>query len=159
VVHKVVVVVVLGGPEGRGRAQLGDDRRIENLGAGQFVDHGLRGGALRVGLPEDGRFVLRADVFALTARGGRVVRGEKGAQQVGVGQYRGVEADLGDFDVAGLLAADLLVAGVFDVAAAVAGDDPGDTAQFFERGLGAPEAAGAEDGDFWSLVVIGWLHS
>lgn len=66
---------------------------------------------------------------------------EKDAQEVLVGDPLWVEGQLHDLGVAGAAGADLFVAGVFGVAAHVAGDDALDAGQELIDGLEAPEAA------------------
>ena len=149
---EVIAMVVLGRPE-RGRGNhLGDDGRIVDMQAVDLGDDGLRLLALRLVLPEDVRRVLRTDVLALAARRGGVVRGEEHAQQIGIGQFFGVELDAGHFDVAGGLGADLFVGRIVDMAAGVAGQHADDAAQLLEHGLDAPKTSTAENGD---LMTIG----
>ncbi|BCY20861.1 hypothetical protein BPJ_12530 [Bordetella pertussis] len=50
--------------------------------------------------------------------------------------------------MAGVLAADLFVGGMLDVAAGIAGFDAGHATQVLEDGFDAPEAAAPENGCF-----------
>ena len=104
--------------------------------------------ALLVGVIEDGRAILRADVVALLVGRRRVVRLPEDFQQVVERDFGRVVRDLDHFGVAGAAGADFFVRRVLDVAAAVAGDDGLHAAEVLEDGLGAPEAAGAERGRF-----------
>src|SRR5690606_24433843 len=83
-----------------------------------------------------------------------IMRGEEHAQQVTERQFGGGEFDSGDLDMARVLAAHLLIAGVVDVPAAVAGQHALHAAQIDEDRFDAPEAAAAKDGN---LIAWGWL--
>ncbi len=60
----------------------------------------------------------------------------------------GIELDASHFDVTCILAANLFIAGVVHMPAAVAGQHAPDAAQIGEHRFDAPEAAAAEYGDF-----------
>src|SRR5581483_6616455 len=116
--------------------------------------HGLGGlgrGALLRRADVDRRAVLRAHVVALAHALGRVVALPEGAQDLLVGELRGIPDDQHDLGVAGRARADLLVAGVGRVAARVADRGRVDAGQLPEQPLGAPEAAQAEHG---ALVAL-----
>ena len=120
----------------------GHDRVAEALlGA---LHHAPRGLGLLVGVGEDHRAVLVADVRPLAVELGRVVDLEVLLDQVLVAHLGGVEDDLADLDVAGGAGADLLVGGVVDVTALVPDGGLDDAGKLLERRLDLPEAAGAE---------------
>src|SRR5690606_18684503 len=151
-VGEVLLVVVLGEVERAGRDDLGGDRAV--AGAGQHrlegVPGGLGGGLLGVGVVEDHRAVLGADVVALAEALGGVVALPEDLEQVGVGDLLRVEDDADRLGVAGGAGADLFVGRVGGVSALVAdggGDDSALGAQPPEGALHAPEAAHAEVGD------------
>src|SRR5205807_2203635 len=82
----------------------------------------------------------------LPVRRRRVVRPPEHLQQLRVGDDPGVIGQLRDLGVPGRAGAYLVVAGVLDAAAAVAGDDRLHAVELLEDRLGTPEAAGAEGG-------------
>src|SRR5690348_15739157 len=65
IAREVVVMLGLGGVEYLQRLDLCHDRRGPDFGVGDLLDDRLRRGALRVGVREDDRAVLRPDVVAL----------------------------------------------------------------------------------------------
>src|SRR5205085_3634555 len=93
---------------------------------------------------EDHRAVLVADVPALAVELGRVVLGPEDLEQLLVRDLLRVVGDLDDLRVAGRVGADVLVGRVLERAALVADLCPGYAVELAERGLHAPEAAGAE---------------
>ena len=106
-------MVFLCPPEGLGRLDLGDDalgfvpaldRKLLNLGASL--------GLLLRRVEEDGRAILRAPVRALAVEGSGVVECKKRVQELLKADLRGVEIYLDDLGVAGLVGANVLVAGL-----------------------------------------------
>ena len=73
---------------------------------------------------------------------------EEDLEQIVVADLLRVECDLHDFRVAGRAGAHLLVRGIRARAAGVAGDDALHAAQLAEERIDAPEASGAQRGDF-----------
>lgn len=148
VVGEVVLVVVFGGEELGGGGEFGDNGVGEDLGGGQLVNGGLGGGALVFGVVEDGGAVLGAVVGTLAVEGGGIVDGEEDVEELGVGDEGGVKDDADGFGVAGHAGADVLVGGVGEVAANVAGFDGNDAFEVEEDGFETPETASGEGGGF-----------
>ena len=71
-------------------------------------------------MEEDGRAVLCAPVRALAVEGGGVVESEEGVQKLLEADLRGVEVHLDHLGVAGLVGADILVAGPLQRTALIA---------------------------------------
>src|SRR5690606_20344127 len=117
--RKIITVVVFGRPECGGFAQLRHDRCVIDALCLDFGYDCLRLFALRVVLPETRGFILGTAVIALTTRGGRIVGGKEYPQQVGIRQLGRIVFDAGDFDVASVFIAYLLVAGMVDMATAI----------------------------------------
>jgi hypothetical protein len=88
--------------------------------------------------------VLVTDVPALPVQLRRVVLAPEDVEQLLVRDPLGVVGHLDDLGVAGRVRADVLVGGVLERAALVADLSLGDAVDLTERGLDAPEAAGAE---------------
>jgi len=91
---------------------------------------------------------LLANVIALAVQRGWIVQGEENVQQIAEADDCGIEGDLGDFDVAALAGADLLIGRVSSAPAHVSGADGFDALKLFDGGLDAPEASAAEDCGF-----------
>ena len=146
---EVLLVVLLGVVEGRGRLDLGRDRLV--AGRPQVLVVGgqrhLRGLLLGVVGEVDARAVLGADVVALAHPLGRVVLLEEDLEQVGVGDLLRVEGDHHRLGVAGPAAADLLVGRVRRGPVHVADRGRVDAVEVPEEPLRAPEAAEGEVGD------------
>src|SRR5215204_182203 len=136
---EVALVVVLGHPERRGGLDLGHDRIAKALL--RPLDHAPSRLGLLVGLGEDHRAVLPADVRALPVQLRGVVELEVLGDKILVADLRGVERDLADLDVSGRAGADLLVSGIVDVAALIAHCRIDHAVELAERCLHLPEAA------------------
>src|SRR3546814_2825880 len=78
-----------------------------------------RGGFLLRRMREDGGAILGADVVPLAIELGGVVSGEEDGEDVVIGDDIGIEGQPHGFGVAGVAAADLLVAGIGDSAARI----------------------------------------
>ena len=133
--------------------------RKRSLGA---LDHLPGDLGLLVGVGEDHRAVLVADVGPLAVELRGVVDLEVLRDELLVAHLRGVEGDLADLDVAGRAAADLLVGGVVDVAALIADGGVDDAWELLEGRLDLPEAAGAEGrllGPRLRVVLSCWSSS
>ena len=129
-------MIFFGPPECPGGLYLGDNafgfeaalcRKLVNLCLG------LRLLLRRV--EEDGGAVLRAPVRTLAVEGSGVVEGEKGVEELVVGDAGGVEVEFDDFGVASGVGADIFVAGAVKLAALIADGGCGDA------GDGATEAS------------------
>jgi len=91
---------------------------------------------------------LRADIRALPIQRRWIVHAEKHVEQIPVADLLGVESDLHDFCVPGGTCTHLLVRWIRTRAARVARDDALHAAQLAENRVDAPEAPGAQRGDF-----------
>ena len=147
ILEGVVLVVVLGAVE----VFEGDDLRNDRLGPG------VRGVELRdVGFGDAFLFVVGVEiggavggcrcVGTLAVEGGGVVDGEEDAEELAVGEARGVVDDFDGFGVVGGLGADVVVVGGVGGATGVAGGGGDDAFDALEDSLCAPEAAAGEDG-------------
>ena len=135
-------MVLLRAPEGLRGLDRGHDRVAETLlGA---LHHAPRGLGLLVGVGEDHRAILIADVRPLAVELRRVVDLEVLLHQVLVVHLGGIEGDLANLDVAGGPAAHLLVGRVVDMAALVSDGGLDHAGKLLERRLDLPEAARAE---------------
>src|SRR5512146_2843476 len=141
---EVALVVGLGRPPVVLGLDLGDGA---NAVRGQFGDDLSRDAHLLVAMRVDARAVLRADIVALAIRRGRVVDREEDLEQVAKADALRVVGDAHDLGVAGVAAADLLVARPRDVAVAVARFDAEHAVDIEIDGFEAPEAAAGERGD------------
>src|SRR3954452_7272373 len=141
---EVLLVVVLRLVELLRVLDLRDDRFavVRLLG----VARGLRRGALLVVVDEDDAAVIVSDVPALAVQLRRVVLAPEDAEQVVVRDLRGVVGDLDDLGVARGVRAHVLVRRVAEMPAVVADAGARHAVELAERGLHAPEAAGAERG-------------
>ena len=108
-------------------------------------DVGFGDSLLIGGTEEDGGAVGGSDVGALAVEGGGVVDGEEDAEELAVGDARGVEDDLDGFGVVGGFGGDLVVGGGAGFSTGVAGGGFEDSLDALEDGLRSPEAASGED--------------
>ena len=148
-----VLVIGLGEVEALEGFDGGDDGAGEGLGVVELLDVGLGDAFLVVVFVEDGAAVLGAAVGALAVEGGGVVAGEEDAEELAVGDFRGVVGDADGFGVTGVAVADALVVGGVGGAAGVTGDDVLDALEGFEDGLSAPEAAAGNDHCLFGVVL------
>ena len=146
ILEGVVLVVVLGAVEGFEGNDLGDDAVLPGVGGVELCDVGFGDALLVVVGVEDGGAVGGAGVGALAVEGGGVVDGEEDAEELAVGEARGIVDDFDGFGVVGGLGADVVVVGGVGGAAGVAGGGGEDALDALEDGLRAPEAAAGEDG-------------
>src|SRR5690554_2140168 len=86
---QVLLMDLLGVPEGAGRTEFGGDRIESGVGEGPVVGGGGPAGDLLLfrGGPVDDGSVLGADVVALSVHLGGIVFLEEGAEQVLVGDH------------------------------------------------------------------------
>jgi hypothetical protein len=154
ILFEVVLVILLCPVKGLERNDFGGDRLAEFYLLRLLGGHGEP--LLLRSFVEDDRAILRADVGALLVEGGRIMDVPKNIEQLLIGDFRRVVGDPDDFGVAGLVAADILVGRVHGMAAGVAADDVGDSTEFFEERLGAPETAHAEGGGLKARRRRGW---
>src|ERR1017187_1798028 len=118
---KITLVVFLGAPEGLRRFNQSNDALwLEAAFSGKLCDLGLSLRFLFRRVEEDGRSVLRAPVRTLAVEGGGVVQGEERVEELLVGDPGRVEVQFNNFCVAGLVGADVLVAGSGQRAALIA---------------------------------------
>lgn len=76
------------------------------------------------------------------------MRSEEDSEEIIVGNEGGIKFDADDFGVAGITGADGFVGWAWRLAAGITWSDGFYAAETFKNGFAAPEAAGAEDGDF-----------
>jgi hypothetical protein len=139
-----MLVVRLGVIEAFERRDLGDDFSGEDVGGIELGDVGLCDAALLVAGIEDRRAVGGADVGALAVElSGIVGDGEEDAEELAVGDLRGIVDDLDGFGVAGGFGADLVVGGGGGRAAGVANRGGEYAFYTLEDRLRAPETAAA----------------
>src|SRR2546425_13099002 len=151
---RVVLVIILALVEALERRDLGDDRRVEDMGPVQLLDVRLRGPLLLVVRVEAHRAVLLTDVWSLpVARRGVVRDREEDLEKLPVANSRRIEAALDGLGVCGAAGGNRLVIGGVRGAAGVAGDDRADAVQLLVHSLDAPEATAREDGR--GLAVLG----
>ena len=143
--ERVVLVVVLGAVEGFERDDLGDDFVLPGVGGIELRDVGFGDALLIVVGVEDGGAVGGADVGALAVERGGVVDGEEDAEELAVGEARGIVDDFDGLGVVGGFGADVVVVGGAGGAAGVAGGGGDDAFDALEDGLRAPETAAGED--------------
>lgn len=155
----VVLVVLLGAPEGRGRS---DDLGTEvTTIEGVFFLHPLH---LLLDLfgfvcivAEDHRSILAADIGTLLIGCGRIVQCEERLNQVAVGKLPWIVEQFHRLGVARLTGTDLLVGGVVLVTSHVAGDGINDTVEGRKAVLHSPESAAAEEGARQPWWILGDL--
>jgi hypothetical protein len=143
----VVLVVLLGGIEGRERHDAGDDRLREAPARGE---RGLRGfgcGPLRVVVHEDDAPILHAAIDELPTVVGRIDLPPEDLEQPLVRHLRRVVGHLDGFDVPRRPGRHLLVGRIRLGASSVARNHARDTGQLLEGRLHAPEAAAGKRGD------------
>src|SRR4029079_9412947 len=141
---EVLLVVVLGDVEGLRRLDHRDDRLAVAARRVYLALRLLGARALLLVLVEDDRAVLVSYVPALAVQLRRVVLAPEGLEQLLVRDPLRVVRHLHDLGVAGRVRANVLVGWVLECAALVADLGLGHAVELAERGLGAPEAAGAE---------------
>ena len=146
ILEGVVLVVVLGAVEGFERDDLRDDAVLPGVGGVELRDVGLGDALLVVVGVEDGGAVGGAGVRALAVERGGVVDGEEDAEELAVGEARGIVDDLDGFGVVGGLGGDVVVVRGAGGAAGVAGGGGDDALDALEDGLCAPETSAGEDG-------------
>jgi hypothetical protein len=148
-----VPLVVLLGPVERGRrGDLGDDLPLARLLLG--VTRCDRGFQLAGVMVEDRRAVLAADVEPLAVTRGRIVAPPERLEQLRVADLGRVEPHLDRLGVAGAVPADLLVAGVGDLAAGVAHRGLQHAVDLAEGRLHTPEASRGECGPLGSVRSV-----
>ena len=114
-------MVVLAAVEGFEWDDLGDDAVLPGVGGVELRDVGFGDALLVVVGVEDGGAVGGADVRALAVEGGGVVDGEEDAEELAVGEARGIVDDLDGLGVVGGLGGDVVVVRGVGGAAGVAG--------------------------------------
>ena len=118
---------------------------LPGVGGVELRDVGFGDALLVVVGVEDGGAVGGAGVRALAVERGGVVDGEEDAEELAVGEARGIVDDFDGFGVVGGLGGDVVVVGGAGGAAGVAGGGGEDAFDALEDGLRAPEAAAGED--------------
>src|SRR5690606_20474957 len=156
-VLEVALVMVLRAPEPLERSQLGHDRIVIEVAAGQVVHEASHRLALRLVAVVDRGTVLRADIVTLAVQGRGIVHGEEDREDVLEPDAIAVEGHLDHFGMAGLAAADGLVGGIRDLAAGIAGLDPCHPFDLQVDRLCAPEAA-TPQGDHFEIRIGCALH-
>ena len=151
---EVALVVVLRRPEDGSFVDFSDDGAVEGFCSGEFGDKRFSFVFLSRAVPENGRAILRAGVVSLTVQGRRVVQREEDFEQFAVTDFVGVKMELYNFGVAGLAGADLLVGGVFNCAAHIAGDGGFNAFKAVIGRFQAPETAAGEGRDVLIHVVL-----
>jgi len=142
---EVLLVVFFGAPKGLRRLDPGDDAfGLEKAFDGELGNFGFGLCLLLGGVKEDGRAVLAAPVGALAVKGGGVVKGEEGVEDVVVGGDGRVEVELDDFGVAGCVGADVFVAGPLHGAAFIANRCCCHAGKGREGSLDTPETSRSE---------------
>ena len=149
ILEGVVLVVVFAGVEGFEGGDLGDDGVRKDFFGGELGDVGVGYALLVGGAEEDGGAVGGALVGALAVEGGGVVDGEEDAEELAVGDARGVVDDFDGLGVVSGFGGDLIVGGGGGFAAGLARGGLEDSLDALEDGLRAPEAASCEDGFFF----------
>src|SRR3954453_11294358 len=107
---------------------------------------------------ENRRPVLAADIRSLPTWRGRIVDLPEDIQQLLVRDAIRVEGNLDHFDMAGFVAADVLVGRVFLRSAQIARSGIEDAVHMTERRLDAPEAAGSKCRFFHLRLPSGVAH-
>src|SRR5690606_29511330 len=149
----IVLVVVLGRIERARRQDFGGDGSPEAVGDRLF---GLLGKPLlRLRLDEDRAAVGVAAVAELAARIERVDIAPEGVEQRVIADRGRVVAHPHRLEMPRAAGRDLLVTGIGDRAARVAGDSLDDALDLVERFLHAPEAAAGEHGRL-EVLGAGW---
>jgi len=141
----VVLVVVFGAVEAFERDDLGDDLVLPGVRGIELRDVSGGDALLVVVGVKDGGAVGGADVVALAIEGGGVVDGEEDAEELAVGESRGIVDDLDGLGVVGGLGGDVFIVRGFGGAAGVAGGGGDDALDALEDGLCAPETTAGED--------------
>src|SRR5258708_4088958 len=121
-------MIFLGGIKFSGGGNFRCDRLLKFLAGFEFGFGFFGDGYLLGRMGENRGAVLLAEVGALAIHLGRIVQVPEGFDQGLVTDFGGVEFDLDDFGVAGLVGADIFVRGIFVVAVAGANksaDDAG----------------------------------
>jgi hypothetical protein len=153
---QVALVVLLGAPEGRRRLDRGHDRIPQ--APLHSLDHPARRLRLLVGVGEDHRAVLVADVRALPVELRGVVDLEVLRHQVLVAHLVRVEGHLGDLDVTRVARAHLLVGRVVDVPALIADGRLDDAVELAKRIFDLPEAARSEGRLLGPFSLVGHAY-
>ena len=130
-------MVVLGAVEGFERDDLRDDAVLPGVGGIELRDVGLGDALLIIVGVEDGGTVGGAGVRALAVERGGVVDGEEDAEELAVGEARGIVDDFDGFCVVGGFGGDVVVVGGAGGAAGVAGGGGEDALDALEDGLRA----------------------
>ncbi len=147
IMERVVLMVVLCAIETLERRNLGDDGFGKDFGGIELGDVGPGDALLIIVHIKDDRAIGVADVGTLAVElRGIVGDGEKDAQQLSIGDLRGIVNDLDRFGVAGGFGRDLIVGCRVGRAASVANGGRQDALDSFKDGLGTPEASAGEDG-------------
>lgn len=142
----VVEVVILGAVEVGEWNNFSNDGGIPDLGLVAIFD-GFESQLFLLGITrEDDRAVLWAVVRPLLVDCSGVANSEEDFQQIVIRDDFGVEDDVDCFGVPGSSRLDLLIAGVLESSARVAGFDASNALELFEDGFHAPEASGGECG-------------
>mmetsp|Transcript_114302 Transcript_114302/g.277541 ORF Transcript_114302/g.277541 Transcript_114302/m.277541 type:complete len:210 (-) Transcript_114302:410-1039(-) len=152
---KVLLVVVLAEPEGRGGLDLGHDLLAQ---LGLQVSDALSGRCLLLRAVEiDAAAVLRPCVVARTVQRCCVLANAlpEDWQELLEGNLLRVEDHSHSLGVARLRIADVLVAGLLEVALRIADASADDAGHSLERELHSPEAAGSKGGQLRALRRLG----
>src|SRR5690606_7006338 len=107
-------------------------------------ENDLRCRFLLVGLIEDGRSILRADIIPLPVACRRIVSVEKYSQKLFGAYLRGIEHDAHNLGVAGLSSDHVLVRRILQMSAREAGLNRFHAAEGLEDCFDAPEAPASE---------------
>jgi hypothetical protein len=135
---------------------------LEAAFGGELLDFGAGLRLLLGRVEEDGRAVLRALVRTLAVEGGGVVEGEEGIEKLLEADPRRIEVHLDHLGVAGLVGADVLVAGPLQRAALIADGRRRHAGDGRKGRLDSPETSCSEGCFFlthgcldagWELVV------
>src|SRR5690606_18801467 len=140
----VILVVILGRVELRGRDDLRDDRAWQLAALLELPLRALCELALLLVVIEDRAAVLLAAIAELPAGIDRIDVAPKHAEQRLVAHDVRIVLDLDGLGVPGIAARHLLVLRIRDVSADVAGSRRNDAVDLVERFLHAPEASAGE---------------
>ena len=142
--RKVGAIVVEG-------ADFGHDRFVIHVLLLEFVHDLPRNVALRIGVREDDRSILRPHVVALSVELRRIVDRKKYLEDLAVADLPGVELNLDHFGVTRPAVAHLLVARTRDVAARIPRFDGNDAVEIDINRFQTPETTSAQRSGFHRL--------
>src|SRR5687767_13806118 len=145
---QVILVILLGGPEGRSGYNFRDDRPAPLPRSIHPRLHLLRDLTLFVVVKENRGTVLRPHVVALAILGGGIVQTEVMLENLLVADFGGIELDLQRLGVAGASGLDRLVGGIRCGSTRVSDGRVDDSGKLADQLLDSPEASAGKSRSF-----------